>query len=560
MASDAKSTFVDGLRVTPEHLNHFQEVLAQGVNDLRCALGWNRIAWGLRLLVGEDETTVTLSRGLAFSPSGRRLFVHQDVQLTVPPASPGDDEASISSTVVLRLANHDQPVARVGDLPTIVFADTTIHVLPVGNTAEEDDFAVGTIVLGPSGTCDVQQEDDLFLAPASHGHSGTHYQDATGCWRFDGAAIEATGIPGPAGPQGEQGPPGPQGDPGPQGLQGEQGPAGEKGDPGIPGPKGEPGESGAMGLPGPTGEQGPQGLPGPKGDTGMTGPQGPPGPVGPKGETGPIGPEGPVGPGGPPGVKGETGPAGPQGIQGPIGLKGDPGTPGPEGPPGPTGPRGEIGLAGPQGIQGPSGPKGDPGPPGDRGPQGIQGIRGDKGDPGPQGPQGIQGVPGPKGDTGATGPQGPPGPGLPEKVIVVSKLSWDLATPINVQTLVEMLPSKGLTFTFSGPLDGSPIEKFNPYIVRVRLHGLNEVLHLLPGKLTFSVQRPTLLNWTCTLTADVLLKYCNLKQETSLQIDLLADYLQGADNLPVSGSAAALLGLPGPYVPGGIFACWLRIA
>lgn len=45
MASDAKSNFVDGLRVTPEHLNHMQEALAQGISDLRCALGCDRIAW-----------------------------------------------------------------------------------------------------------------------------------------------------------------------------------------------------------------------------------------------------------------------------------------------------------------------------------------------------------------------------------------------------------------------------------------------------------------------------------------------------------------------------------
>lgn len=538
MAFDAKTTFVDGLRVTPEHLNHLQEVLAQGINDLRCALGWKRIAWGLRLLIGGDGTTVTLSRGLAFSPAGKRLFVHQDTPLNLPAISSGDG-SSVSFVVVLRLGNHDQPIARVGDLPTIVFADTTVHVQPADSGPEEDDLVIGTVVRAQSGTCTVEQPDDLFLAPAGHGHSGSHYLDGDGRWRFDGAVIETAVIPGPAGPQGEQGPPGPQGDPGPEGKQGAQGPAGEKGDPGIPGPQGDPGIPGAMGAQGPAGEQGPQGNPGPQGDTGAPGPQGLPGPVGPQGEAGPIGPEGPVGP---PGVKGETGPTGAQGIQGPLGPKGDTGSPG---------------ERGPQGLQGPPGAKGDSGP---QGQQGLQGIPGPKGDTGPQGERGPQGLQGTQGIPGPIGPQGPPGPGLPEKVLVITKLSWDPMTPIAAQTLVEMLPSKGLTFIFNGPLDGAFIEKFNPYIVRVRLHGLNDVLHLLPGKLTFSTQRPTQLNWTCTLTAEVLLRYMNLKQETSLQIDLLADYLQGADKLPVSGSSGALLGLPGPYMPGGIFACWLRIA
>jgi hypothetical protein len=528
MASDAKSYFVDGLRVTPEHLNHMQEVLAQGISDLRCALGCNRIAWGVRLLVSADGKTVTLSKGLALSPAGRRLVVNEDTVLKITPIMvPGEviEPVAPEYQVVLRATNHDQPLARIGDVQTIIFADTTILVLSKNALLEKDDLVVGTIAGSAFDTYKVIQNDALFLCPSYHGHSGDHFQDANGVWRFDGTAIEATTIPGPAGPAGVKGEPGEKGDPGAPGPKGDKGDPGEKGDPGIPGPKGDPGEQGSMGVPGVPGEQGPQGPPGAKGDSGAIGPQGLPGL---KGDTGATGIQGPQGL---PGPKGDTGPAGSQGPQGLPGAKGD------------------TGATGSQGPQGLPGPKGDTGETGKQGPQGLPGSKGDTGATGSQGPQGIQ------------GPEGPRGPsGIPEKVVVVSRLSWDLFTPVNSQSVVEILLSRGLIFTFSAPLDGALIERTGAYCLRVRLHGQDNILHLLPGKIAFSAARPTLLTWNCTLSAAVLSKYLVREQETSLQIDLLADYLRGADGIQVSGSTGPILGLPGPYMPGGICACWMKIA
>lgn len=498
MASDAKSNFVDGLRVTPEHLNHMQESLAQGISDLRYALGCGRIAWGLRLLLSEDGKTVNLSSGLALSAAGQRLFVGEDVVLKIKTDStPGEliEPSAPEYNVVLRSANHDQPLARIGDVQTIIFADTSIVVLPKSSPLQEDDFVVGTILSSDSATYVVTQNDGLFLCPSCHGHSGDHFQDEKGRWRFDGTAIEATTIPGPAGPAGEQGEKGEKGDPGQQGPKGDPGVAGEKGDPGIPGPKGDPGELGSMGVPGIPGEQGPQGLPGPQGDTGDAGPQGA------------------------------------QGL---------------------PGPKGDTGAAGPQGTQGLPGPKGDTGAIGQPGPPGPPGVKGDPGNTGSQGPQGIQ---------GPQGPQGPAGPsGIPEKVVVVTKLSWNPLTPVNPQSIVELLLSRGLSFVFSASLDGAMIDRTGANCLRVRLQGQENILHLLPGKISFSQARPTILSWNCTLSSAVLSKYIDMERETSLQIDLLADYLRGIDGIPVSGSAGLVMGFPDPYMPGGIFATWMKIA
>ena len=46
MADDARTIFVDGLRVTTEHLEHLQDRLRDAILDLRCAVGLGRIAWG----------------------------------------------------------------------------------------------------------------------------------------------------------------------------------------------------------------------------------------------------------------------------------------------------------------------------------------------------------------------------------------------------------------------------------------------------------------------------------------------------------------------------------
>lgn len=464
MGIDAKSYFVDGLRVTPEHLNHMQTVLAQGIRDLRYALGFSRIAWGLRLLVSNDGVTVTLTKGLGISDSGLRLAVEDDVELHMDALSAGEE--TVEYRVILRSANHDQPIARIGDVKTIIFADTLIFILPPAASEEDGDFVVGTIS-SDGNTHEAAQSNTLFLSPAYHGHTGNWFQDADGVWRFDGTEIEPLSVPGPPGPVGDKGDKGETGDPGEPGPKGDPGDRGEKGDPGIPGPKGDPGEQGDMGILGPRGEQG---------------------------------------------------------------------TAGPQGDPGLQGVRGEQGLPGADGERGEKGDRGLPGQQGEPGPAGLQGERG------PQGIQGIQGS-----------------PGISEKVVVVSKLSWNQFTPVNPKDVAAILLNQGLTFVFSGVLDTRLMERVGADCVRVRLQGASDVLHLLPGKISVSDTRSSQLIWNSTLSESALNKYMEMERPTSLLVDLLADYLRGADGTPVSGSAGPIMGLDGPFMPGGIFAAWMRI-
>lgn len=321
MAQDAHSQYLDGLRVTADHLQHSQDRLREAVLDLRRMIGLGHIAWGLR--ASQAEGTVRLEPGVAFAPSGVRLYIDTAVQLAsvAPPAR-----------LVLRASNADQAALRVGSTPTLI-------TLRVAATLEPDD---GSDV-GPDALVIAQlqpnegdalpaltQPDTLFATQGHHSHSGAHVQDADGRWHYDGPALA-----GPPGPQGEVGPAGPVG---PQGEVGPQGPFGPQGETGLPG------EVGPAGPPGPQGEKGD------KGDPGEPGPIGPQGIQGEPGLAGPAGADGAPGPAGAPGPQGEVGPAGSNGQPGAAGATGAPGAPGPAGPPGPQG------LQGIQGIQGVPGP------------------------------------------------------------------------------------------------------------------------------------------------------------------------------------------------------------
>ena len=276
MSEAPRAQFVDGLRVTAQHLNHLQDAALGAVRDVRELLGFGRIGVGLRLV--SEGGKVTLTPGLAFSLGGDRLRLDEAAVLALP-EGPGP------FSVRLRAASRDLEAARVGSTPTIIFGDTVVEVLAGPVDPAPDALVVGTVTPGGGGPS-VAQDPGLFAVPSAHGHSGHFFQDAAGRWRFDGAALAAG--------DGQAGPPGPPGPPGPAGAEGPPGPAGSAGPAGPPGPAGQPGAPGDKGAKGDPGPAGPPGVPGPVGATG------PPGPAGPKGDKGDPGPAGPAGPPGDP--------------------------------------------------------------------------------------------------------------------------------------------------------------------------------------------------------------------------------------------------------------------
>jgi hypothetical protein len=282
--------FVDGLRVTPAHLNHVQTVASAAWTDLRRVVGLGRVGAGFRIVVAEDGS-VSLAPGVGFTPGGAAVRRDESTVLTLP-----DDDGSVH--VGVKAVPHADEATSVGDQPTIVFEGTEIVIGPEVAPAE-DVLDVGTVHREAGGVT-VEQDESLFVAGPGHRHTGGWTQEAvTGLWRYDGVALslgEGDGLEGPPGPAGPPGPTGEQGVPGPAGETGAAGPPGPQGDPGAAGEQGPPGGQGEQGAPGPPGEAGPAG---PVGETGPAGPQGEEGPPGPQGEQGPMGQQGPAGPPGP---------------------------------------------------------------------------------------------------------------------------------------------------------------------------------------------------------------------------------------------------------------------
>ena len=451
MTDEQGTVFVDGLRVTTDHLNHLEQSAQQAVGDLRRVVGLGHIGYGLRILISADGASATLSPGLAFTPAGHRLAVDEGAALTLP-AGAGP------FSVVLSASSHDDPTTRFDNTGTIIFSDTSITVTATAPTDPES-LVVGTITLA-AGTLTAAQDPALFMAPASHGHSGDFFQDGAGVWRFDGVRLsgtDVTGPPGPPGPPGANGQPGP---PGPQGANGQTGPAG------------------VSGPPGPAGPAGPQGEAGPQGGVGSAGPPGPQGPAGPIGMTGPQGPEGPRGPQGPPGGT----------IHPPI-LP----TPTPFRPP----------------------------------------IR-------------------PPAEAQAAFEA--------HAVATIEALNWDPRAPIAVVDAMTLLQNLQLTFTealgeanaflahsvwvrFCPADPGAQRRATIPSIVG--LHGTPSIADRVLG-------------WGMTESSTRV--QSALSKGGLILVDVDCDYLEDASGAPVSGSGAALAGIPASGAPGGIFRTWIQVS
>jgi collagen triple helix repeat protein len=265
--------FVDGLRVTPSHLNHVQTVSNAAVDDLRRVVGIGRVGSGFR--ISDEAGTVSLTSGVGFTPSG--LPVRRDESVTLTVAESPDPVA-----IGVRATSQEDPATMIGDQATIV--TLLSEVVTGADVADPDTLVVGTVHRTAEGVT-IIQEPFRFVPGPGHRHSGTWVQDADGTWRFDGEPVDLTG----AVVEGQQGPPGPAGEPGPQGEQGAQGVPGPAGEAGSVGP---PGEQGTQGIPGGAGPQGPEGvpgIPGPPGEQGAPGPQGIPGQQGVPGPQGPPG-------------------------------------------------------------------------------------------------------------------------------------------------------------------------------------------------------------------------------------------------------------------------------
>ena len=239
MANDARTHFVDGLRVTADHLQHLQDRLRDAMRDVRQTIGLRKVAWGLRVTAAGGS--VTISPGVAFSASGVRLNIDTDTSVPVP-AGAGPFR------VTLKAAEHDRTSLRVGSTPTLILLTTAVSIEPASDSDPGADALPVATVTKAGTALQVAQDPALFAIAGHHAHSGEFRQDPDGRWYFDGPNV--VGEQGPKGDKGDPGAPGAPGTPGTQGLQGVKGDKGDPGSPGAPGAPGTPGAKGDKGDPG----------------------------------------------------------------------------------------------------------------------------------------------------------------------------------------------------------------------------------------------------------------------------------------------------------------------
>ena len=531
MADDARTQFVDGLRVTAEHLQHQQDRLRDAVRDLRRMVGTGRIAWGLRLT--EDADRLVLSEGVAFAPSGIRLAVDAPMSVEVPPGGPW--------RVVLTGANADVPELRIGNIATVVYLHVDLSLEPWDAVPGPDALTIGTVTDGaaaspPASGFIVEQDERLFAATGHHAHSGESFQDAEGRWHYDGALIE--GAVGPPGPEGE---PGLAGEPGPEGPQGLEGPVGPAGPQGEPGPAGADGAVGPEGPAGADGAVGPEGPPGPEGPAGADGADGAPGSEGPAGSDGADGADGAIGP---------EGPAGPPGPPGPSGLAGADGESGPEGP------QGSVGPEGPAGPEGPIGPEGRQGPAGAQGLRGPAGADGAQGAIGPIGPQGPEGPEGPQGVDGPRGPAGPAGPGLDPNWPIIAEVNWPHEAVVPRQQAVEIL--RRLEIRFSDLLDDVVLER-RPNFMQVWLEPLSAIGDNFGGAVRSLGGKVVLFRDSAQWQIGNGEERAITEDGTRVLIRIHCGYLFDDQRRPFSSSTDGIIRFQSPRAPGGVLESWFFV-
>src|SRR6266567_5146346 len=173
MADDARTQFIDGLRVNAEHLQHMQDRLREAVLDVRNALGLGRVAWGLRATLNGSAVDVT--PGVAFTRDGVRVSVDTPLSLAIPDGGDG------SLAVVLRTVHGDREALRFNGVPTVITLDTHAEIGAPPATGEVGAMVLATVTRS-GGQLSLAQDDALFVAAGSHTHTGTHVQDADGHW------------------------------------------------------------------------------------------------------------------------------------------------------------------------------------------------------------------------------------------------------------------------------------------------------------------------------------------------------------------------------------------
>lgn len=190
-APHGQTAFIDGMRVSQEHLIHLQDILHLAVMQIREGLGLGKVVHGLKA-EATPAGTVRIGPGLAYDALGRPLQLDAARELT-----PAFGNAAVLYAVIIHDLHYD---LFFRGFPTVV--DDVVRVELRNAPPPYDDNAVRIAEIRPAPVTAeapvpallVSQSGDWFLPPLYHGHSGRFFTDAQARWRYDGNPL---GVAGP---------------------------------------------------------------------------------------------------------------------------------------------------------------------------------------------------------------------------------------------------------------------------------------------------------------------------------------------------------------------------
>jgi hypothetical protein len=148
----------DGLRITTEHIEHFQESLQSALREVRGAVGIGRVR-GLEVARGDGDV-VTVAPGVGFSPPGGRIVC--DEAMSAPVAFEPDADRLY---VAVRYAQVEAGV--VEDHPTLIWDTGAVVLVPALPGPDEDVVVLAKVVRRPEGGFDVVRLPEPEPAPPS---------------------------------------------------------------------------------------------------------------------------------------------------------------------------------------------------------------------------------------------------------------------------------------------------------------------------------------------------------------------------------------------------------
>ena len=189
-AAHGRVAFLDGMRISREHLEHLQTYLHLAVLQLRETVGEGKVSHGLKAELAEGNLKV--SPGLALDAFGRPLALAEVRTLPLP----------AGETVLYAVLAHD---LRYGEFfkgfPTVITDHVKLEFRVVAPPYADGAVRFAELRPAPPAAAGAAtpakllvQSGAWYLAPLDHGHSGRFVTDAQSRMRYDGHPLGVAGA------------------------------------------------------------------------------------------------------------------------------------------------------------------------------------------------------------------------------------------------------------------------------------------------------------------------------------------------------------------------------